>query len=111
MHLKAKLHASTARREMGGVQGGGQGGGVGAQMYDSCQPHTIDGGQSMCGDILGIHQLPIAALVCIEGVKEAILGPRHCCAVILKVCCKALVEPQLPPVITCHQVPKPLQSP
>ena len=69
---------------------------------DSCEIHTMDGGQRMCGDILGVYQLPVAGLVCKEGVKEAVLGSRCCCAIVFKVGCKALVEPQLSPVVTCH---------
>ena len=72
--------------------------------------HTINGSQSMCGDVLGIHQLSIAGLVCIEGVKESVLRARGCRPIVLKVGCKALVEPQLSPVVTCHQISKPLQS-
>lgn len=64
----------------------------------------------MRGDILGVYQLPIAGLVCKEGVEEAVVGLRRCCTIVFKVGGKALVEPQLPPVVAGHQIPKPLQS-
>ena len=81
------------------------------KVYNACKIHTIDGGQRMCGDVLGVYQLPVAGLVCKEGVKEAVLRPRCCCAIVFKVGCKALIQPQLSPIVTCYQVPKPLQSP
>ncbi len=72
--------------------------------------YTCDGGQGMRGDILSIHNLAQAGLRGIEGVKEAVLWPRSCCTVVLKVGGKAFIEPQLPPVVTCHQIPKPLHT-
>ena len=72
--------------------------------------HACDGGQGVRGDILRIHNLAQAGLRGIEGVKEAVLWPGSCCPIVLKVGGKALIQPQLPPVVTGHQVPKPLQT-
>ena len=47
----------------------------------------------MCGDILSVQQLSKAGLRGIEGVKEAVLWPGSCSAIILKVGCKTLVQP------------------
>lgn len=74
------------------------------------RPRTLYGSQSMGGDVLGIHQLPIAGLISIEGVKVSDLGSRRRASVLLEVGGKALIQPQLPPVVTGHQIPKPLQS-
>ena len=66
------------------------------------QIHTCDGGQRVRGDILCIHDLAQAGLRGIEGVKEAVLWPCGCCPIVLKVGGKALIQPQLPPVVTGH---------
>ena len=63
----------------------------------------------MCRDILGVHPLSIAALISVEGVIKPELRPCRRGSVVLKVGGKALVQPQLAPVVTCHQIPKPLQ--
>ena len=64
----------------------------------------------MCGDILGVHKLSITALISVKGVIEPELRPGGRRSVVLKVGCKALVQPQLAPVVACDQIPEPLQT-
>ena len=74
------------------------------------QIHTCDGGQGVRGDILGIHNLAQAGLRGIKGVKEAVLWPRSCCPIVFEVGGETFIEPQFSPVVTGHQVPKPLHT-
>lgn len=77
--------------------------------HSGAQP-TCDRGQGVCGHIFSIYDLPEAGLGGVKCVIKPILRPCSCCAVVLEIGCKTLVQPQLTPIVASDQISKPLQA-